>query len=226
MSQHDSRPRQTRAQRTAEGILIAATALFATTEQQRVTVDQIARAADVAVGSIYVHYGSKERLYLETVTRSLEVCLSYTGRRPWSPSPKARMRAMGEAFVEFALAHPNEFRIVSERATERTGIAEYAALEDHISELVQRDILQLALDAQAAMDAGEIRVMPVQQVVSYFWVLWSGMIELTTRADHFQLPVDQVRPMLAEAADVLERGLAPDGSQGLQAVPNCGRDAA
>jgi AcrR family transcriptional regulator len=218
MSQHDSRPRQTRAQRTAEGILIAATELFAANEQQRVTVDQIARAANVAVGSIYVHYGSKERLYLEAVTRSLEVCLSYTGRRPWSPSPVARMRSMGEAFVEFALAHPNEFRIVSERATERTGIAEYAELEDRIAELVQRDILQLALDAHAAMDAGEIQELPVQQVVSYFWVMWSGMIALTTRADHFRLPIEQVRPMLAQAADVLERGLAPSSGQALRAV--------
>ncbi len=218
MSQHDSRPRQTRAQHTAEGILLAATELFASTEPQRVTVDHIASAAHVAVGSIYVHYGSKERLYLETVIRALEVCLRYTGRRPWSPSPKARMRSMGEAFVEFALAHANEFRIVSERATERTGIAEYAELEDRIAELVQRDILQLAVDAQEAMDAGEIRRMPVQQVVSYFWVLWSGMIDLTTRADHFRLPVEQVRLMLAEAADVLERGLAPDGGHGLRQV--------
>lgn len=217
MSQHTP-PRQSRAQRTAEGILVAATSLFATHEPQRVTVDQIARAADVAVGSIYVHYGSKERLYLVVVERALEVALSYTGRRAWSASPVERIRNTGEAFVEFALAHPDEFRIVGERATERTGIADLGELEEHINELVQRDILQLAADAQAAMDAGEIRQMPLQQVVSYFWVMWSGMIGLTNRADVFRLPVEMVRPMLAEAADVLERGLRPEAPEGLSAV--------
>ncbi|MBO9535008.1 MAG: TetR family transcriptional regulator [Solirubrobacteraceae bacterium] len=209
MSDTPSRPRQTRAQRTAEGILMAATGLFATHEPQRVTVDQIAIAADVAVGSIYVHYGSKERLYLAVVERALEVCLSYTGRRPWSASPVERMKRMGEAFVEFAIAHPDEFRIVGERATERTGIAEYSDLEDHIQELVQRDIFQLAADAHAAIEAGEIRDMPIQQVVSYFWALWSGMIAMTTRADMFRITPEQLRPMLADAAEVLERGLAP-----------------
>jgi TetR/AcrR family transcriptional regulator len=215
MSHPESRPRQLRAQRTAEGILTAATELFAANDPQRVTVEQIARSADVAVGSVYVHYGSKERLYLEAVRRALEVCVGYTGRRQWWPSPVARMRSMGEAFVEFAMAHPAEFRIVGERATERTGIVEYAELEDHIEQLVQRDILQLAADAQAAIDAGQIRPMPVQQVVSYFWVMWSGMIALTTRADMFRLSPDQVRPMLADAADVLERGLAPAGESAL-----------
>lgn len=217
MSQHTP-PRQTRAQRTAEAILTAATALFATHEPQRVTVDQIARAADVAVGSIYVHYGSKERLYLVTVERALEVALSYTGRRAWSASPVERIRNTGEAFVEFALAHPDEFRIVGERVSERTGISELSELEERINELVQRDILQLAADAQAAMDAGEIRQMPLQQVVSYFWVLWSGMIGLTNRGDAFRLPVEMVRPMLADAADVLERGLQPDAPAGLSAM--------
>lgn len=216
MMQPESRTQPSRSQRTSNAILTAATALFATGDLQRITVDQIARAADVAVGSIYVHFGSKERLYLEAVRRSLEVCLSYTGRRPSWPSPVARMRATGEAFVEFALAHPDEFRLVADRSPQRTGNPEFAELEDEIAELVQRDIFRLAADAQAAMDAGEIRAMPVQQVVSYFWVLWVGMINLTRREDPFRLSVEQLRPMLAEAADTLERGLAPDDAPGLR----------
>ncbi|MEH3054631.1 MAG: TetR/AcrR family transcriptional regulator [Patulibacter minatonensis] len=216
---HSPQPRQSRSRRTSEAILAAATPLFAADPPQRVTVDQIARAADVAAGTISMHYGSKERLYLEVVRRALEVCVRYTGGRVWSPSPMARMRSMGEAFVEFAVAHPDEFRIVGARATYRTGIPEYRDLEDHIADLLSRDILQLAADAQAAMDAGEIRVMPVQQVVSYFWVLWSGMIDLTTRTDAFGLTVDQLQPMLRDAADVLERGLAPEQPGGVGALP-------
>jgi TetR/AcrR family transcriptional regulator len=212
MNQLASRPGQSRAQSTADSILAAATQLFAANEPQRVTVEQIARAADVAVGSMYVHYGSKERLYLEVVNGALELCVGYTRRRPWSSSPSARMRSVGEAFVEFALAHPNEFRIVSERVTTRTGGMGDVELEERIADLVQRDVLQLVADAQAAMDAGEIRVMALQQVVSYFWVMWSGLIALTTRTDAFRITPEQVRPMLADAADLLERGLAPDAA--------------
>ena len=214
MSHSSSSPHQTRAQRTAEAILLAATELYATQEAQRVTVDQIARGADVAVGSIYVHYGNKERLYLEVVTRALELCTSYTAHRAWTASPVARIRSTGEAFVEFALAHPFEFRIVAERATERSGLPELADAEAHIAELVRQPMLQLATDVHQAIEAGEIRVMPVEQVVSYFWVLWSGIIGLTARGDVWRFPVDAIRPMLSDAADILERGLAPDAGAG------------
>jgi AcrR family transcriptional regulator len=214
MSHSSSSPHQTHAQRTADGILVAATELYATQDAQRVTVDQIARGADVAVGSISVHYGTKERLYLEVVTRALELCTSHTARRAWSPSPMARVRNTGEAFVDFALAHPLEFRIVAERATERSGLAGLAEAEARIAELVRQSMLQLATDVHQAMGSGEIRTMPVEQVVGYFWVLWVGIIGLTTRGDVWRFPVDAIRPMLSDAADILERGLAPDASEG------------
>jgi TetR/AcrR family transcriptional regulator len=204
----------------AEGILVAATALYARDEAEHVTVDQIAARAGVAPGAIHVHFGSQERLHLAVVERALELCLSYTSARPWSPSPVERMKRMGEAFVAFALAHPDEFRIVSERSTVHTGNPEYAAQEARIAALLQRDIFQLATDAQAAMDAGLLRNMPVQQVVSYFWALWSGLIAMSTRADAFRVSPEQVRPMLEDAARVLERGLAPESAvDGAAAAP-------
>ncbi len=199
------------AHRTAERLIEAATPLFAADGLRRVRIERIAAEADVAIGSIHVHYGSKERLFLAVVERSLELCLSYTGRRAWSPSPVARLRSMGEAFADFALAHPAEFRIVGERATERTGIAEHAAIERRIDGLMQHDIFQLVTDAHAAIEAGEIRALPVQQVVAYFWALWSGLIAMTNRTDGFGLRPEQLRSMLADAADILERGLAPSG---------------
>ncbi len=186
-------PSHHRAQHAAEALVLAATPLYAAEPPHHVTVDQIARAAGVPSGVVFVHFGSLERLYLAVVERSLELCRSYTARRTGSLSPVQRMRAMGEAFVEFALEHPDACRVVSERATTTTGVAEYRDVEDRIADLLQRDILQLAVDAQAAMDAGEIRRMPVQQVVGYFWVMWQGMIGLTTRGDAFRLPADQLR---------------------------------
>src|SRR5712664_125603 len=59
--------------RTVQSIFDAAEGKFLEHGFHGTTVEEIAQAADVSVGSIYVHFQSKEGLYLALLERALEV---------------------------------------------------------------------------------------------------------------------------------------------------------
>ena len=78
------------------------------------TVEEIAEAADVSVGSIYVHFQSKEGLYLALIERALEVEERYMEEafRP-TLSLGQQLFAAGWAYLRFYLDHPGYFRILA-----------------------------------------------------------------------------------------------------------------
>jgi AcrR family transcriptional regulator len=72
-----------------ERILQAATQLFAERDFHAVQMDEIAERADVAKGTLYNHFRSKEELHIEAIRTRLDRLLgllekTYPGRRePW-----------------------------------------------------------------------------------------------------------------------------------------------
>lgn len=89
MSETKARRQDRRTAVTTAAILDAAEGLFAERGFHAVTVDAIAEAAGLAVGSIYHHFKNKERLYLALVERALSVneqamAVAFgQGRTPW-----------------------------------------------------------------------------------------------------------------------------------------------
>ncbi|MBW4053420.1 MAG: TetR/AcrR family transcriptional regulator [Proteobacteria bacterium] len=59
-------------QATSERILAAAAALFATNAYGEIAVDEIARKAGTTKVTVYQHFGSKERLFLDCLRLRLE----------------------------------------------------------------------------------------------------------------------------------------------------------
>src|SRR2546430_6916727 len=79
-------------------------------------MDAIADAAGIAVGSIYHHFGNKERLYLALVERALEVneqaMAEAYGR---GRTPMEELVAAGDAYCRFHLENPGYFRMIALR---------------------------------------------------------------------------------------------------------------
>lgn len=75
-------------------------------------LDAVAKAADCAKGTIYLHFSSKEDLALAVATRALkersdlfERALKFQGKS------RERARAIGFACCQFAVAHPDFFHV-------------------------------------------------------------------------------------------------------------------
>src|SRR5918995_3645870 len=103
-----------RRRRTSVAILDAAETVFAASGGfAAVTIEAIAREADVAVATIYDHFGGKQDVYValadRLVVRNEEYIETAVGE---ARSGADEAVAIGEAYARFHLDHPLAFRLV------------------------------------------------------------------------------------------------------------------
>ena len=98
--------------RTAGAILEAAERLFLGRGYNATTMEDLSEAADVAVGSIYAHFGGKEGVYSALVDRALALDQRYSEEGfAGGAGPLERLVGMGEGYLRFAREHPAYFRL-------------------------------------------------------------------------------------------------------------------
>src|SRR5262245_47117532 len=98
--------------RTAGAILDAAERLFLSRGYTATTIEDLSESADVAVGSIYVHFGGKEGIYSALVDRALALDERY-GEEGYAAgdTPLERLVGVAESYLRFAREHPAYFRL-------------------------------------------------------------------------------------------------------------------
>lgn len=196
-----------RKRRTMEALLDAAGVVFSEQPADDVTVEEIAKRAGVAVGSIYNHFGSKAGLHTALVDRSLGIEGTYMDSA-YSPdrSPAEQVAAAGHAYYRFYLDHPDYFRI----AAFPPPPGQYAAAREtaeRIAQRVDRQIQRLAATLRDAIAAGEVRDLDADEVATAIWAAWNGIISLAWRPDAHHRDDQQLRALLATTTDLIARGI-------------------
>ncbi len=191
-----------RGERTSAAIAAAAERLFASQGVGPTTIDDIASAAGVSVGSVYVHYGSKEDLHAALVQRAVEERGQRLSVRYWSESPLQRLVHTGDAYADFAVQRPSSFWL-SAREAELSAIAppEGEPGSYDLSAAAQ----SLRGDVEAAAAAGEIRTAPADEILNYLWGAWTGLIAVHLVNE----PGVEVRRTLHFAFQMVADGLLP-----------------
>lgn len=110
MGQGERRQREQQSLRNR--ILDAARELFIESGYDAVTMRRIAGKIDYSPTTIYLHFEDKDALIRELCSedfRALAKCFTAIARQP---DPMARIRAIGLAFLDFGLKHPNHYRMM------------------------------------------------------------------------------------------------------------------
>jgi TetR/AcrR family transcriptional regulator len=203
-----SAPKDGRRERTAKAIKESAAALFSGQGVTRTTVDEIAERAGVSVGSVYVHFGSKDALYVALVEEALTVNARYVAEAPSSDSPLQRIFNAGDAYVRFALENPMMFRLISMQDSLPTlDLPELEpALERSLAQITGR-LRAIGADLTAAIEVGELQPIPVGPTIKFLWATWSAVISLTQRTDRLAIGPDELHATLLIARNALARGL-------------------
>lgn len=93
-----------------EQILDVALRLFA--EHGAVTTRQIAQAVGISQPSLYAHFGSVDEVADELCVRAFGALAARFGEvLADRPDPWDRLEALGRAYIEFGLDHPDMYRI-------------------------------------------------------------------------------------------------------------------
>jgi len=104
-----------RAQRK-EGILQAARAAFAESGYRRTTVEAVAERAEIGKGTIYLYFESKDAIQAELLLQALaelQAQLKAVGDNPATRRPDQKLRAMADAYLDFAQNTPDYFRLLN-----------------------------------------------------------------------------------------------------------------
>jgi len=92
-------------------ILDAAEKLFFTQGFERITMDQIARKAELAKGTLYLYFKTREDLHYAIVNRALDLLGTYINKNlKLGGNGAETLLAMGRLYVNFSKQYPGYFR--------------------------------------------------------------------------------------------------------------------
>lgn len=158
-------------------ILDAARELFAEHGYDAVTMRKIAEKIEYSPTAIYLHFKDKDELIQELCDTDFYTFSIRFARINSMTDPVESLREAGHIYVEFAVAHPNQYRLMfmtphrtapNERARERKGNPQedaYAFLRNLV---------------QSALEQGRVRsgVHDVELVAQTIWAALHGVISL------------------------------------------------
>jgi AcrR family transcriptional regulator len=79
---------------------------------ESLSLREVARRLGVSHQAPYKHYPSRDHLLAEIVARAYASFAAHLDARPHHDDPHDDLRAMGEAYVGYALSHPLEYRLM------------------------------------------------------------------------------------------------------------------
>jgi TetR/AcrR family transcriptional regulator len=199
--------------RTAGAILDAAERLFLAHGYQPTTVEQLAEEADVAIGSLYGHFGGKEGVYAALIDRALDLDERYCDQG-WVSGGDAvgRLLGLAEGYLRFAREHPGHFRVFRFPPPDLPADGPVAAAADRVAERVRSEVARMAGALAKAIETGVVRPVDPRRAAVFLWAAWDGVIAAHLLPGNMDLTDDEFEHVLALGREVLSVGLlAPGG---------------
>jgi AcrR family transcriptional regulator len=192
-----------------EKILDAARELFVAEGYEAVTMRKIAEKIEYSPTAIYFHFRDKEALMQELCDTDFAALASEFQKIAKVADPVERLRRIGQAYVAFALAYPNHYRLMfmtphppvdSRIAHGNPEEDAYAFLKATVAEAIGRGLLRAELtDADL-----------VSQMV---WAGTHGVVSLQiAKCNDDWIEWRDARTSAHELIDVMIRGLVRERS--------------
>ncbi|AGM06110.1 TetR/AcrR family transcriptional regulator [Amycolatopsis keratiniphila] len=196
-----------RKERTIAALLRAADEVFRERPVDDVTVEEIAERANVAVGSLYNHFGSKAGLHAAVVERALQADREYMDRA-YVPgrTPIEQLYAAADEYLAFYLANPDYFRMLA-FPREPGGYAAGHELAERLARSVAEQNARLVRALREGVEAGDLRDIDAEEAATVLWAAWNGVISLGWRPDALRRDEKQLRRLLTVATEIAAKGL-------------------
>ena len=196
MSTTQRRQREAAARR--QTILSAGLRLFRRQGHARTTMPQIAAAAELAPGTLYLYFPSKEALYVELLAAGYARLNTRLARPAASARPlRQRAAAMIDAFLDFARERPEYFEIIFfVLQRERTGEWEQTFDRDQLARVraQEADCKSAAAEVLGQFAAGSAAQR--RHTVDAVWSMLCGVVEHFGGKPDFDAVARQAREVI------------------------------
>lgn len=203
--------------RTTAAILDAAERHFLERGFQAAKVDEIAEEADVAVGSVYNHFGSKDGLYGALLGQALDLFETYMDDResPGGPALEQLLDVAGRV-ARFGRERPGHMRllVLPQPRLPDSGLA--MVIERMQRSLAEQERGTAAL-IEAAVRRGDARPLDSRRAAAYLWSAWKGALTLGAHAERATPGNDrELRAVLEAGLRIIVGGVASDAARAQQ----------
>jgi AcrR family transcriptional regulator len=161
----------------------------------------IADEVGVAAPSVYLHFRNRDDIFRAAVLEdysALAAAMSEAGKR--GPSARESLKAMGEAYCEFAMRHPGRYRLITEVQQKRSARSS-SNHEGHPAEAAQRLLIQ-AIE-ECGREDGLLK-LDRELAFTCIWSGWHGFVELKRAKPLRDWP--DLAQVVAEIVDGAMRG--------------------
>jgi len=169
----------------------------------QITLIELGRRLGVARSAPYRHFRNKNALLCEVAVRAFARTRDMTRAIRLTPglSPAERLQALARAFFNFAVDHPDWFRLMYREGL--VGAAESPAL----AAMREADFAELVLLLAEAQEAGQIARGDLETQALFCWAPLHGMASLVVDQ---HLPKELFAGMLDWTVTGILKGLRPD----------------
>ncbi len=204
-----SRRERERAQRR-DDILRAARAVFFQRGFHTATVDDVAVAAEVSKGTVYLYFDTKETILAHLLLEGLDMLVAeleaaYAADRRFGA--RTRLRRMAEAYLHFFQTNPEYYRLLM--AFDR------GQLQATIEPVVYQDVLARSLRGlewleravKQAQDDDLIAVENTREAASVLWAGLNGVLVLLSHPLRAEIVATDLETLYGTMTEVLIEGL-------------------
>lgn len=209
--------RQREFERREQEILDAALELCSTLEFESVSIEQIARRADVGKGTVYKHFASKDELLFRLNMRFYRGLLDELQSQPVAGSPREQLRLIIEYALRYHVTH-REYRYVVEYCNRIDFIerAESKWRDDFLR--LDRAFQDWGIPLiQSGMDSGVFAKRPVEQVLLGMHACFNGAITMLWAGELWCPHGGDEETVLAAATEFMLAGLVGESGVVLSA---------
>lgn len=202
--------------RTRERVLDAAERAFAVAGYRQVRMDDLAEAADVSVGSIYDHFGSKDGVYLALAERALGQFSDYLDEAFRDEySPMEQVMAAADVYLRFHLEHPGSFRFLAIDGVDTQQPLVDSQLHTRVGEQLEALIGRFEERIAHAQASGEAdSTYDSRHLARFLWGAWNGVVSFSLRTDRMALNEQEITSCLAIGRQLVNEGLTAPGFRG------------
>ncbi len=187
-------------------ILDAARALFVEEGYEAVTMRKIAEKIEYSPTALYFHFADKTALIRALCEHDFLAFASQFVKLMKIADPVERVRRSGEAYVEFAITHPHQYRLMFMTPHPKEATPQLAESNNPEENAYQF----LRMNVEEAMNAGRLRpeLKDVELVAQVLWAGVHGVASLyIAKGDAEWVEMRDPKKMAKIMVDGLMRGL-------------------
>ena len=193
-----------------EAILAAARKVFFESGIHRATVDEIAAEAEVAKGTVYLYFETKETILAHLLLEGLDTLvgtLHAAYGEDEELSAETRLRRMAEAYLHFAREQADYFRLMM--AFDRSRFQESVTPEVYQLILLRsvRGLRWLVRAVDQGIRDGEFEFDNARNAAGMFWAAINGVLVLISHPLRRELLEQEVETLYADVTDTMLRGM-------------------